>query len=66
MCGPFNSTNHEIQIIGSTDRYWKLKNTYGNNWGVNGYLFLDKSQGLNCLNVCMEFSYPTGLPTLSS
>ena len=50
-----------MQLVGSTDKYWKLKNSYGIEWGENGYLYLDKSEGLNCLNICMDFAFPTGL-----
>ena len=54
-----------MQLIGSTDRYWKLKNSFGLDWGEKGYMYLDKSKGLNCLNICMDFAYPTSIPSLT-
>ena len=61
LCGPYNDVNHELQLVGSTDQYWKLKNSYGADWGEKGFLYLDKSKGINCLNVCLDFTVPTEL-----
>lgn len=61
MCGPYKTVNHEAQLVGATDKYWKIKNSYGPDWGENGYLYLDKTKNLNCLNICMDFSFATGL-----
>lgn len=61
ICGPFDDVNHELELVGSTDQYWKMKNSYGTSWGEKGFLYLDKAQGLNCLNVCLDFAVSTGL-----
>lgn len=61
LCGPYDDVNHELQLVGSTDQYWKLKNSYGASWGEGGFLYLDKKNGLNCMNVCMDFAVPGDL-----
>ena len=32
-CQAYEEVNHEMQLVGATDRYWKLKNSYGIGWG---------------------------------
>jgi C1A family cysteine protease len=41
MCG--QSVNHCVQAVGvdaSSDGYWKVRNSWGTNWGENGYIRL--------------------------
>jgi hypothetical protein len=66
ICNHHKAVNHEMQLVGSTDRYWKLKNSFGVDWGEKGYMYIDKSRGLNCLNICMDFAFPTGVPSLEN
>jgi len=33
LCGNYTAVNHELLLVGSTDRYWKLKNSFGVSWG---------------------------------
>ena len=37
-CG--TQINHAILMVGVTDSYWKVKNSWGTGWGENGYIRL--------------------------
>ena len=43
-------------VIGVTDKYWRLKQSFSVNWGENGYIRL--ARGNTCA-VCNMASYPT-------
>jgi len=43
-----SSINHAITLVGYTDDYWIIKNSYGSGWGENGYLHLAMDEKLNC------------------
>lgn len=57
--GIFNSCttrlNLALLLVGMTDSYWTLKNSWGVSWGENGYIRI--SRGNTC-GVCMAGSYP--------
>ncbi|XP_046912845.2 uncharacterized protein LOC124493786 isoform X2 [Dermatophagoides farinae] len=36
--------NHAIVIVGWTQKYWIIKNSWGEKWGVNGFLHLPRGQ----------------------
>lgn len=51
-CAPNVSINHAVTIIGygSSDNtdYWIVKNSWGQNWGQNGYFYLAQDTTKNC------------------
>jgi len=52
-CG--NSINHYVLLIGATDTYWKLKNSWGMSWGEMGTIRI--ANGNTC-GVCTDAYYP--------
>lgn len=52
--------NHGVVVTGvkrsATENYWIVKNSWGVDWGENGYLRIDSSQ--NGGNLCDICSYP--------
>jgi len=53
-CGA--SVNHGVLLIGATDGYWRIKNSWGTGWGETGFIRL--SRGNTCA-ICNYPSYPT-------
>jgi len=59
------STNfdHGVTLVGvyqdSTQNYWKVKNSWGTNWGENGFIRIDRSSnGGNLCAICSFGLYP--------
>lgn len=50
-CG--TSLNHDIFLVGATDSYWKIKNSWSSSWGEKGYIRL--APGNTC-GVCIDKS----------
>jgi len=50
------NVNHGVLLVGYTDAFWKIKNSWGQAWGENGYIRL--ARGNTCA-VCSYPSYPT-------
>ena len=52
-CGPIESLklSHAVTVIGYTNEYWLIKNSYGESWGEKGYMRL-KRKGDSHYNVC--------------
>jgi C1A family cysteine protease len=50
-CG--TDINHGALVVGATDAYWKIKNSWGNSWGESGYLRLKLG------NTCGVCSFPS-------
>jgi cathepsin L len=38
--------------------YWKVKNSWGESWGMDGYILIEKSDANKC-GVLSAASYPT-------
>lgn len=53
-CG--TNVNHGVLLVGSNDGFWKIKNSWGEGWGENGFVRLAKG---NTCAVCSYPSYPT-------
>jgi C1A family cysteine protease len=53
-CG--TAVNHGVLLIGATDAYWRIKNSWGTGWGESGFIRL--ARGNTCA-ICSYPSYPT-------
>jgi C1A family cysteine protease len=50
-----NNPNHGIFLVGATNDYWKLKNSWGGDWGEKGYIRIERG---NSCGICNQGSYP--------
>jgi len=50
------SLNHGVLLVGITDQYWLVKNSWGTGWGEAGYIRLNRG---NTCGLCNQPSYPT-------
>merc|ERR1711862_232551 len=61
LCG--HSLDHGVLLVGygthSGKDVWKVKNSWGESWGNEGYLWIERSSDDYC-GVEMQPSYPTG------
>ena len=49
------SLNHGVLLVGATDDYWKVKNSWSAKWGESGYIRLARG---NTCGICNVASYP--------
>ncbi|KAH9511188.1 hypothetical protein DERF_009660 [Dermatophagoides farinae] len=59
QCG--KKLSHAIVITGWTKQYWIIKNSWGLNWGINGYLYLPRGQ--NKCGINSVIGVPFGMIT---
>jgi len=45
-----------VLLVGATDVYYRLKNSWGTSWGELGYIRILK--GNNVCGICLAASYP--------
>ena len=45
--------DHNVLLVGVTDSYWKIKNSWGSDWGENGFIRL--APGNTC-GICNDKS----------
>ena len=52
-----NSINHAVVVVGygteNGNPYWLVKNSWGSNWGANGYIKMFRGNGI-CLIVARQ------------
>jgi C1A family cysteine protease len=53
-CG--TAVNHGVLLVGATEAFWRIKNSWGAAWGETGFIRL--ARGNTCA-VCSYPSYPT-------
>ena len=49
------SLNHAVLLVGITDAYWLVQNSWGTTWGESGFIRLARG---NTCGVCQSASYP--------
>ncbi len=47
--------NHGVLLVANTKKYWRIKNSWGTDWGEDGYIRLKLG---NTCGVCAYPSYP--------
>ncbi len=52
-CG--TKLNHGVLLVGATDAYWTIKNSWSNGWGEKGFIRLARG---NTCGLCNQPSYP--------
>jgi len=54
ICG--TAVNHGVLLVGATDAYWRIKNSWAASWGESGFIRLNRG---NTCAICQYPSYPT-------
>lgn len=47
-CSPTDPINHAVLLVGYTPEYWIIKNSWGSDWGEDGYIRVSRSLLSNC------------------
>lgn len=50
------AVNHGVLLVGATDAYWRIKNSWGPAWGESGFIRINRG---NTCAICQYPSYPT-------
>jgi C1A family cysteine protease len=62
-CG--TTLDHAVEIVGyGTENgidYWKVRNSWGPSWGLNGYILIERSSSTNDIGVCGIAAEPSFL-----
>merc|ERR1712227_659526 len=61
-CG--TNLDHGVLAVGYGDSYYKVKNSWGTSWGMNGYVQISPSG--NVCGIPSDASYPTVSATLAA
>jgi len=60
-CG--TTLDHGVLAVGYGTQdgtpFWKVKNSWGPNWGANGYILIERRDGPGTCGINMDNSYPT-------
>ncbi|KAF0692320.1 Aste57867_16595 [Aphanomyces stellatus] len=63
---PGNASDHAVVAVGAGVDYWKIKNSWGTQWGDGGYIYLQRSVGgKGMCNVAQSMWYPQLLSSTS-
>jgi hypothetical protein len=54
-CGYSDKVNHAVVLVGYTPDYWIVKNSWGSDWGLSGYVHITRSR-TNRANCKIEHS----------
>ena len=61
-CGNASTVDHVLLAVGygqwQGGQYIKLKNSWGTNWGSNGYVLIGADEAMNYCGVLTDISYP--------
>lgn len=55
-CG-YSGLNHAVLLVGYTNSYWKVKNSWGTSWGESGYVRMSNSGSGNCMGLLDQAAY---------
>lgn len=47
-CPTSSTPGHAVVIVGYTPTYWIVKNSWGSDYGLNGYVHIDRNRNSNC------------------
>ena len=47
-CAQSDPIDHAVLLVGYTSDYWIAKNSWGNKFGDNGYIYISRERGKNC------------------
>ena len=47
-CSEWDWLNHVVQLVGYGSDYWLVKNSWGDDWGDNGYIKVSRDSSHNC------------------
>jgi len=47
--------NHGVLLVGVTQSYWRVKNSWGTSWGIQGFITLARN---NTCGICNQPSHP--------
>lgn len=51
--------NHAVAIVGWTKNDWIIKNSWGSNWGKNGFLYLPLKENICGINALVSYAHVT-------
>ena len=53
QCG--KDVDHAVLVVGFTPKYWIIKNSWGKNWGLDGYFYLERWKNACGINSYASF-----------